>query len=1329
MKIKLLLLSLLISFSTFSQKSSYKKMMKDNKINFYDVVKEAEKYFSTHDKNKKGSGYKPFMRWVHNNEYKYYPSGDRSKEDPLLLKHAYQTYINSTALYRRNANPVGSWNELGPREIDSITGHYSIGLGRVIDVMSVTQDTLFLSSEAGGLWKTTDGGQTWNPKSDNLIASGADAIAFSPFNHSKMYMDVQNPGNYYSYGIYRSNDGGETWSESNFNPVNVGFGGLGDDFKIFTIKCHPTINNLIFIGTNRGLYISQDDLQTWTRIHTIFDGANYAEIQSIAFHPTDPNTIYIMDNERWSADKSKIYITHDLGQNWATSSQFVDNNGDPNDRNAYLETSIQCPDCVYLASNKGLWKSTNQGADFTFISKPNQGMVEGFAVNKDNPDNMIYGYLDVMNTTDGGANWNQVTYWSLGNSNGTGSTYGEKLASATNYVHADLHPAKYQNGHFYIGTDGFMCKSADGGQNWEIISYGTGIRENYRLGVCQSDMDAVIVGSQDNGNSLHTNHGWVEITGGDGMEGIMLPANNKAFIGSYQHGSRFRSFDEDVSRDVVTPPCGDNAFWTAPLAYDPNDQFTIYDFRGGVWKSTDFGSNWTQLNSDLFGTGYWDNIRLAEIAQNNSQIMLIANRDDLKKSIDGGNTFTDISGLPNLYITDVAFAPHDDNIMFTTYGNYNHPADKIYMSIDGGASWQNITYNLNGIPVHSIVVDNTPEHNMYAGTELGVFYKGFSDTTWQPLHTNLPKVKVSEMEIHQGSNTLFVSSWGRGLWQTKLVGRDSYPEIQKVSINNAPTLTMPKQGMDEYVTATINYTGNLSQVQVKYSVNNTNLDQTISMSNISGNIWKSDNPLPTTSVDDKVFYTVEATGDHNDTTTNYMLMYTVHPFEYCTASGDNPSELRFTNISIVDDNNQTVLDNSTAYADYTFFDSSVISLEAGKTYTINISSYRDWHENDYSGWIDYNNDAEFSIDERIIYNIDADGNTSAQFTIPTDKTLNTNVRMRLRLSNWGTTPSPCGEGVFGEVEDYVVKIVDSTPPVFDINPLPDLTAQCEITTLTPPTATDAVAGQVTGTTTIALPISTQGTTVVTWTYDDGNGNSVTQTQNVIIDDTTNPVPDATSLSDITAECEVTSLTAPTATDNCAGSITATHDATLPISTQGTTVVTWTYDDGNGNSVTQTQNVVINPIDNTVNQSGFTLTANATGAYTYQWGDCSNGFTAIAGETNQSFTPSLDGDYAVQISNGTCSVTSNCINITGLSLEQLAKMGIKIYPNPSTGLFTIEMENKNASMQIFDITGKLIWKHQTQNNKTRVDIQKFAKGIYLLRINKGQKNYNVHIIKK
>ncbi len=129
-------------------------------------------------------------------------------------------------------------------------------------------------------------------------------------------------------------------------------------------------------------------------------------------------------------------------------------------------------------------------------------------------------------------------------------------------------------------------------------------------------------------------------------------------------------------------------------------------------------------------------------------------------------------------------------------------------------------------------------------------------------------------------------------------------------------------------------------------------------------------------------------------------------------------------------------------------------------------------------------------------------------------------------------------------------IDDITDPVPDSPTLADVTAECSVTSLTAPTATDNCSGTVTVTNDASLPITAQGTTIVTWTYDDGNGNTVDQTQDVVIDDITDPVPDSPTLADVTAECSVTSLTAPTATDNCSGTVTVTNDASLPITSSG-----------------------------------------------------------------------------------------------------------------------------------------------------------------------------------
>lgn len=150
-------------------------------------------------------------------------------------------------------------------------------------------------------------------------------------------------------------------------------------------------------------------------------------------------------------------------------------------------------------------------------------------------------------------------------------------------------------------------------------------------------------------------------------------------------------------------------------------------------------------------------------------------------------------------------------------------------------------------------------------------------------------------------------------------------------------------------------------------------------------------------------------------------------------------------------------------------------------------------------------------------------------------------------------------------------LVDFDAPVVDVVTLTDVQGTCEVTSLTAPTATDACTGlQVTGTTDATLPITAN--TAITWTYDDGNGNTVTQTQNVVVVDTTAPIPDSTTLADVMGECELTMLTAPTATDNCASTVAVSNDAVFPITSN--TVVTWSYDDGNGNVNTQTQNIMV-----------------------------------------------------------------------------------------------------------------------------------------------------------
>ncbi len=155
-------------------------------------------------------------------------------------------------------------------------------------------------------------------------------------------------------------------------------------------------------------------------------------------------------------------------------------------------------------------------------------------------------------------------------------------------------------------------------------------------------------------------------------------------------------------------------------------------------------------------------------------------------------------------------------------------------------------------------------------------------------------------------------------------------------------------------------------------------------------------------------------------------------------------------------------------------------------------------------------------------------------------------------------------------QNQTVVINDTTAPVADLATLPAVNEQCQVSSMTPPTATDNCDGTITGTTSTTFPI-TASTTVV-WTFTDNGGNTSTQNQTIIINDTTNPIPDITTLPTLSEQCQVNSIMPPTATDNCNGTITGTTSTTFPI-TASTTII-WTFTDSNGNTTTQNQSVVI-----------------------------------------------------------------------------------------------------------------------------------------------------------
>lgn len=304
-----------------------------------------------------------------------------------------------------------------------------------------------------------------------------------------------------------------------------------------------------------------------------------------------------------------------------------------------------------------------------------------------------------------------------------------------------------------------------------------------------------------------------------------------------------------------------------------------------------------------------------------------------------------------------------------------------------------------------------------------------------------------------------------------------------------------------------------------------------------------------------------------------------------------------------------------------------------------------------------------------------------------------------------------GVNTITQTQNIVISGNDNTPPVADMASLPDYSDVCSATPPTP-TATDYCAGSINGVADVTFPITAGSLTVVTWTFDDGSGNTITQIQNIILTDSLAPIADNASLNDEEG-CVSVSPQAPTATDDCVGSVVGTPDVSLPITNPGLTVVTWSFDDGNGNISTQTQNVTVFGIDNSTSLSGATITANGSGL-NYQWINCSNN-SAIAGETNQSYTPTVTGNYAVVVSDSACSDTSACVLVDFTGLTELNSDLINIYPNPtSNGVFTVDFDGNMDQIVVIDALGRII--HLPTDTATgSVDGSILSSGKYIVKV--------------
>ncbi|SEP99186.1 Por secretion system C-terminal sorting domain-containing protein [Hyunsoonleella jejuensis] len=748
--LKLMMLCLLTCF-TMVNAQDYKTMMDDPKYNVYDVIQKGNAYFKNRDKGK-GSGYKQFQRWIIANEDRFYPSGERTKVDPRLVyylgksKHDFEATLKSSS-GKILLNPVqdSEWEEIGPFvELKEPFSDRRNGNGRVdaIWVNPTNENHIYIGCRGGGLWATTNGGQSWTPKTDGLGITGIWSLAVNPNNTDEIYIstNVGGSGNY-SIGIFKTTDGGNTW-----NPTGYALDIPSTYTRVHKILMNPSDTNMLFAATSNGLLKSPDGFQTFTTVLT-------GDITDIEFKPGDPSIVYATNKTNRT-----LYRSTDTGGNFtATSATATD---------PQVAVSAAAPNNVYFVGDKVSFKSTDNGLTFIQGGIPDaeRGQYGGFAVSDTNPNLIINGSLDTYRSTNGGDSFTKVTNWIYGSSTGVGG----------NFVHADIREIEVVNGTIYLGTDGWLVKSTDGGLNYEVLTYTVGNHEIYQhgMGVSQSDDATLVVGVQDNGTSIWYQGQWNHWKGGDGGTSMIDHSDHNIIYGSLYNGDFKRTDTGGLTGTRID--LGDTKPGSLPpLIQHPTDPATIFlgEGSGQIWKSTNRGGSWTTI-ADL---GVNDVIDEMAIAPSNADYIYASIKNRIWRTTDGGANWSEItSGLTNRVIKGIAVDYDDPNhvsVCFTGYANN----EKAYTTSDGGGTWTNISAGLPNLTTSDIVYDNSANNALYIATDIGVYYKDDTLTEWQAFGLGLPNVVVNDLEIQHNTQQLYAATWGRGVWRAELVGEDEAP--------------------------------------------------------------------------------------------------------------------------------------------------------------------------------------------------------------------------------------------------------------------------------------------------------------------------------------------------------------------------------------------------------------------------------------------------------------------------------------------------------------------------------------------------------------------------
>ena len=761
------------------------KSSDSSRLTFDAIIAAGNAYWETHDKDAKGSGYKPFKRWEA--QWENYVDINGFLPSTKDLWNVWEQKKSQTQYRTASQNSMAdqsNWYSLGPTDfINRSTNYLNLGRVNCINIDPNNSDIMYVGAPAGGIWKSTDAGVTYVPLTDDLPQIGVSGIAIDQNNSNIIYIATgdDDAGDSYSVGIWKSTNGGLSWTPTGLNPSN-------SPNRTSEIYINPNNSNMLWVATSSGVYKTINAGNNWT----LTQSGNFRDLK---VNPTNPNIIY-------ASTSSQFYRSSDSGNSFTQISS-----GLPVDSGRlFMDVTQANSNYVYIVSAttnygyQGIYRSTDSGLTFTQMANTTDifdGVSQAWydlAISASNTNqNEIYvGVLNIWKSSNGGNSFSQVNNWTTRNAS---------------YTHADIHFIRDFDNGLFVGSDGGVFKSTDSGASFEDLTVGLSITQFYRISVSKQDSGKIAGGAQDNGGFGFSNQ-WASYHGGDGMEGVIDPNDDNFYYGFMQNGSTLyvnNSSGQPGGTNGYSSPTSGN--WITPLSINNDSEVfagysSLYQFNAG---------NWTEV-SPSFGT----NIDVLELDPINSDNIYVGVNSNLQQSTDHGITFTSVNIFAS-NITSIEVNNNDNNIVYvTTSGG----GGKVWRSLNQGLNFTDITGSLPNV-VKNIIKHqtNTIDNVLYLGTSLGVYRFNDNNSDWEVFDNNLPNSSVTDLSINTVDNNITAATYGRGAFRSELPSSQlATNDLQLVGVENPVDSQINCGSILPQLKVKNNGQNNITSVNVVYSL-------------------------------------------------------------------------------------------------------------------------------------------------------------------------------------------------------------------------------------------------------------------------------------------------------------------------------------------------------------------------------------------------------------------------------------------------------------------------------------------------------------------------------